>query len=218
MELVQRQTPKQKLVLTPQLQQSFQILAMGAQQLEMYLQEQYAENPMLELYPEETDVFESFELEEYYGHTGEDKEERLALIPQKKSPRQELIEILPLDTLTNREILCAKAIIESLDSDGYLRDEMEDIGRICGCSPKEMEKALEAVQNLDPAGIGARSLQECFLLQLERFGGVSDKERMLLEEHMEELLTGRTHYLAFLSGMTEKEVEHLAARLRIFRP
>src|SRR6266550_4020512 len=57
-------------------------------------------------------------------------------------------------------------IIGNIDEDGYLRATSEEIAAAGGYGPAEVEKAVDAVQSLDPIGVGARDLRECLLLQL----------------------------------------------------
>lgn len=59
-------------------------------------------------------------------------------------------------------------LIGNLDADGYLRLPLDEAAAQLGVSLDHVSAALQAVQSLEPAGIGARSLQECFLLQLDR--------------------------------------------------
>jgi len=59
-------------------------------------------------------------------------------------------------------------ILGNLDEDGFLRATPEEIERGTGATPEQVEGALEIIRSLDPAGVGAQSLQECFLLQLDR--------------------------------------------------
>jgi RNA polymerase sigma-54 factor len=89
-----------------------------------------------------------------------------------------------LDLKTEREVLIAKQIIGSIDEDGYLR---RDPINICDdlmflqnihADEKEVLAILEKIQRFDPPGIGARTLQECLLIQIRNKleGGVKDPE------------------------------------------
>ncbi|MBC7287667.1 MAG: hypothetical protein H5T86_06395, partial [Armatimonadetes bacterium] len=60
-----------------------------------------------------------------------------------------------------------EAIISALDEGGYFRGDIEDISAACGAEPDEAEEALHILQRLDPPGLGARSLSECLLAQLD---------------------------------------------------
>ncbi len=65
--------------------------------------------------------------------------------------------------------LCAasRAVIGNLDEDGYLRAELGDIAELAQCTLDGAERALALVQSFEPAGVAARTLQECLLLQLK---------------------------------------------------
>lgn len=87
--------------------------------------------------------------------------------------------------LSERDHELADYLIGSLDDDGLLR---KPLANICDelaiymgieANEKELEKVLKVIQDFDPAGIGARSLQECLLLQVERKGNNSFKEMEL---------------------------------------
>ena len=85
-----------------------------------------------------------------------------------------LLDQLRMQHLTEEERIMAEYLIGSLDDDGLLRksirtliDELA-IYRGIYTHEKEVERILSVIQDFDPAGIGARSLQECLLLQLKR--------------------------------------------------
>ena len=85
-----------------------------------------------------------------------------------------LLEQLQMQRLTEEEKIMAEYLIGSLDDDGLLRkgtqtliDELA-IYRGIYTNEKEIDRILSIIQNFDPVGIGARSLQECLLLQLKR--------------------------------------------------
>src|ERR1019366_5799480 len=65
----------------------------------------------------------------------------------------------------------AESIISNLDEDGYLSASLEEIASIGEHTAEQVEQGLGAVQSLDPAGVGARNLRECLLLQIESING-----------------------------------------------
>jgi RNA polymerase sigma-54 factor len=65
----------------------------------------------------------------------------------------------------------AESIIGNLDEDGYLAASLEEIASIGEHTLGQVEQGLRAVQSLDPAGVGARNLCECLLLQIESING-----------------------------------------------
>jgi len=91
-----------------------------------------------------------------------------------------------------------EAILGNLDESGYLEDTIENIAAAEGHSVETLEKALEEVQTLDPAGIGARSLQECLLLQLEDRGARDSVAWQIVENHLKLVESKSTKELARL--------------------
>lgn len=91
-----------------------------------------------------------------------------------KSFYDKLKEQMMMENLTNTQKDVMEYLIGSLDDDGYLRKDVESISdelaiyHNIDVTPTQIEEVLYILQGFDPAGIGARSLQECLLLQVER--------------------------------------------------
>ncbi|OIR12748.1 RNA polymerase sigma-54 factor [mine drainage metagenome] len=85
-----------------------------------------------------------------------------------------VIDQLGLLELDERQFKIAEQIVGSLDDDGYLRRELSSIvddlafRQNVMTDEKEVERIIKQIQHFDPPGVGARNLQECLLLQLER--------------------------------------------------
>jgi len=85
-----------------------------------------------------------------------------------------VINQLGLLELDERRFKIAEQIVGSLDDDGYLRRELSSIvddlafRQNVATDEKEVESIIKMIQQFDPPGVGARNLQECLLLQLER--------------------------------------------------
>jgi RNA polymerase sigma-54 factor len=78
---------------------------------------------------------------------------------------------LSITALPDRIHDVADIIIGNLDEDGYLTASLQEIAESEHCTLEDMEQALKAVQSLEPAGVGARDLRECLLLQIESRNG-----------------------------------------------
>ena len=118
------------------------------------------------------DDIPDYKLQEHNRSKGETAEE----IPFSDSVSfyEILLEQLRMQHLTDKEEKIAEYLIGSLDDDGLLRkgtdtliDELAIYQGIYA-DTEEIEKALAMIQEFDPAGIGARNLQECLLLQIKR--------------------------------------------------
>ena len=78
---------------------------------------------------------------------------------------------LTLSTLSDRDKAIGRIIIGNLDDDGYLRASLEEIASDTGVSVAEVASVLRDVQSFDPAGVGARDLRECLLIQIGHLDG-----------------------------------------------
>lgn len=108
------------------------------------------------------------------NNTSPDEENREIPITASNSFQDSLSMQLGLRNLNERQIMLADYIIGNIDDDGYLRRDLYSIANDITflqnilTDENELIPILEAIQQLDPAGVGARSLQECLLLQLKR--------------------------------------------------
>ena len=131
----------------------------------------YGEDLSLGDYRTEDDI-PDYKLQENNRSKGETPEE----IPfsDNVSFYETLKEQLDMQDLTPEEKQLGEYLIGSLDDDGLLRKSteslMDELAIYQGIytSPEQLEHVLSIIQDFDPAGIGARSLQECLLLQIQR--------------------------------------------------
>ena len=117
-------------------------------------------------------------------------------------------------------------LIGSLDSDGLLR---KSIDSICDelavyhnidVDESQVEEVLERLQEFDPAGIGARSLQECLLLQIDRkrWTEARGHAETILEEHYEDFLNKRWERIKTQMGLTNDQMEAAQEELLRLNP
>ena len=108
------------------------------------------------------------------NNTSKDDEERIVPLSGEQSFQERLIEQLHLLDLDDTQFMIADTIIGNLDESGYLKREVEalvdDLAFALNVTTteKEVEAILMLIQELDPAGVGARDLQECLLIQIKR--------------------------------------------------
>jgi RNA polymerase sigma-54 factor len=101
----------------------------------------------------------------------------------------------------------ATAIIGNLDESGYLRTPLEEIVTGEELDLESVIQGLKAVQSLDPAGIGARDLRECLLLQLESRNGLGGVAWQIVNEHLKLLEAKRQRDLAKILGRPKEHIE-----------
>ncbi|RJQ49074.1 MAG: RNA polymerase sigma-54 factor [Nitrospiraceae bacterium] len=197
----------QKLILTPQLQQSIKLLQLPLLELSQDINQELMSNPLLEegverepgekteasdmamaeeTFQEPVDDIETplerifgFTTDSYFeeresdgrdlGYFSDGSEESPSYLERnRKKPDiyEHLLWQLRLSHLSEDIGKVAEVIINNLNDDGYLQASLEEIADMAETDPETVHKALTFVQELDPPGIGARTLQECLLLQL----------------------------------------------------
>jgi RNA polymerase sigma-54 factor len=107
--------------------------------------------------------------------------------------------------------LAALAIIYNLDDAGRLACSLEDVaaGMDVPASHDVLERALAVVQRLEPKGVGARSLAECLLLQLDPQDPHFEMKRTLLRDHFDDLVRNKRPRIARALGMDMAELNEL---------
>lgn len=128
---------------------------------------------------EELDINDYLRDDDYSGYKMQgdgdgDEDEREMPMVMGTSLQELLLTQLGYLGLDEKESTIGKQLIGSIESDGYIRRELDAIVNDLAFSQgidttsEEVEGILKKIQSFDPAGIGARNLQECLLLQLER--------------------------------------------------
>ncbi|MDE5610849.1 MAG: RNA polymerase factor sigma-54 [Odoribacter sp.] len=160
---------------------------------------------------------DDFSLEDYLGDDDDIPEYRLAtsnvsrddenrdfILSQGASFRESLVAQLGTRPLSEMEHRVAEYIIGNIDDDGYLRRDVENIvddlafGAGVEVSEEEVLRLLKLIQQFEPAGVGARDLKECLLLQIERKRAVApgnkilEDAKIIVEECFDEF--SRKHY------------------------
>lgn len=125
--------------------------------------------------------------------------------------------------LENQDYKIAKFLIGSIDDSGYIRRSLLDLTDDLAFTQniftdvETLEKVLKVVQQLDPPGVGARNLQECLLIQLQRKEQTPDTERAanMIENAFEQFT--KKHYQKLLKKFDISEIELKDAILEIER-
>jgi RNA polymerase sigma-54 factor len=196
-----RQTQGQRLQqkADPQLLLTNRILQMSSMELQQRVVQEIAENPALEQaeeYPcnrcdipgpqcaecpyyhgqfssrqnSERDDFRNLG---YDGLAGKDEDvDPIALIEDKPTLQDHLLMQLR-STSSEVNFRVGEYLISNIDADGYLQCTTSEAAADLEVSEKEVERALQVIQTMDPSGVGARSLQECLLIQVQALGAES---------------------------------------------
>jgi RNA polymerase sigma-54 factor len=174
---------RQHLTLTPQVQQALKLLQMSALEFAQEMDEALAANPFLEENPDAPpaplrdaaatvdDVVVPQETSGNAPAMDRDQEDWGGANESQPTLSQHLREQLMISQMGERDRALAHMIIDSLDEDGYFKISFDELAALVppehDVQPDDFMAALRMVQSLDPAGVGARTLEECICLQLQ---------------------------------------------------
>lgn len=237
--------------LSPQQIQFIKLLQVPTVELESRIEEELEDNPALEEGKEElddgdsnNDEFEEKEetktedevnIEDYlrdddiggYKMQGDggNEEERDMPVATMSSLNEQLLTQLGYLGLNERLAMIGKQLIGSIESDGYIRREMEAILNDLAFSQNvetdldELESVLNKIQDFDPPGIAARDLRECLLLQLERKDDGQHADvvvaKMILSECYEEFT--KKHYDKIMKKLEIEDEDFIKDALELIR-
>lgn len=172
MKMENKQVPILSVKMTKELQQAITLLQYSTVELYEYVQELSLENPVLEL----LDVpIRSFERLPKNVQTFENA------IVERNCLKAYLCEQL-IDYPSSKRV-DVEYLIENLDQNGYLVVDITLLAEENKLELAVLEKSLELLQSLDPPGVGARTLQECILLQLRRLSPRNKVAETVISHH-----------------------------------
>lgn len=208
------QSQRQTLAMTPQLMQAIKLLQMSNLELEAAVREEVDQNPLLTLAPR-GDGRVAPKRDQNSGGFSADPLATVAARPTLADHVTREMAALKLGA-ESREI--AHYLIQSLEDDGRLCEGAEDAAiATLGVSRVAVEKTLSALQTLPPAGLFARSLEECLSLQLAEQGKLTPVARVVLA-NLPMLAKRDLKRLADLAGSTEVDVLSVAQDIRSLDP
>ncbi len=239
----------QQLTMTPQLQQAIRLLQLPVMELQTQIQEALEENVMLEVEeptggedPVEGDgEAELAEVETASdgdwqdtqptglsdtSYQGSDFSGPQEYVDRSEETLQDhLLWQLELENFDPRTTIIGQAIIDAVNDDGYLTDDLDTIRTTLApevlADVDEVEAVLSLVQRLDPAGIGARSVSECVLLQLRQLERDTPGLKLAKQIAAEYLELVADHQLAALKRRlqaNDEALDHALALVRACHP
>ena len=224
MAINQKQVLSLQQKLSPQQIQMIKLLELPTVQLEQRIKQEIEDNIVLEeeeRNPEDEQP-QQISVEEYLreddtpsyksriNNYSKDDKQRPVYLSGGRSLQEYLIEQLGYRSLTERDMRLAVYLVGSIDEDGYLRRDLEsvadDIAFTVGIetSVPELERVLATIHELEPAGVGARNLQECLLLQMGQIPMNSRARRL-----------ARKIVAGYFDEFVKKHYEKLISRLQV---
>lgn len=222
-------TLSQKLNLTKELKQSLEILQMNRFELEALIYNEVSENPTLDVEKKDEIDWERYlkDLSEhtyktsgsYYESAEDDRVQNPEnYIAEKENFYDYLKNQLSFCDLSREVFHAACYIIRTLDKDGYFREEVESAANNAKVELEVFLEALSVVQGLEPTGIGARSIEECMLLQLDERGCSDEVLRAIISEDIEKIATRKYGELCKKYRIDDQRLKEYLVTIRSLEP
>ncbi|PLT29037.1 RNA polymerase factor sigma-54 [Peribacillus deserti] len=210
-----------KLSMTQELSQAIALLQYTSQELAAYLEEKAAENPLVSIDSSPDGSFSDRMKRKSSMRAPREKDAKYWLEQigsQSVSLSDYLKWQLSLYSLDHIEKKVMHCLILNLDQNGYLRASLDDVAGLAGCGIPVVENCLQELQRLEPAGIGARNLQECLLLQAQRMGHEMKHAKLILKEHFLLFAEKKWKELARKLGISLRDIQDVQDYVLTFNP
>ena len=237
-----KMTQEQRLILTQNMQQSIKLLQMSLHDLREYIDNEYSENPVLEVNEEivsydDIAINEKMTAEEKYDHKkivdelysdnykeklevnySVDEVSPLNFIEKKISLKEYLQEQLVEVNIDQHMLSICKYIVESLDYRGYLEISVEELSEELSMSKEVVEEALKIVQSLEPYGIGARDIKECLLIQSLRLNILDNIMEKMILNHLENVAENKYETVGRALNISPREAQRYGDIIKKLEP
>ena len=234
---------KQTQKLSPLQIQTIKLIELPTQELEQRIRKELEENPVLDESVakeseesedgprevslsdyKEDDSIPSYKLR--VNNYGKDERPQYNTFSVKQSFTQSLMDQLGFRNLTEHQHSVAAFIIGSLDDDGYLRRDIsslvDDIAFRAGIETdeKEVTDMLHVIQEFEPAGVGARDLRECLLLQIRNLKHTPevDNAEKILKDYFSEFTNKHFQKIMSRMGISESEMKTAMSKILKLNP
>ncbi len=237
---------RQQLVLTPQLKQAIKLLQLSKVELLDLIKEEIKANPVLE--EKEPDISEDSvsELdladtdftydagwdayfEEYQDEYWYDKSRIInpgkVELPSFESTNASKTDLfshlmwqLNVSGLDEEKKKIGTYIIGNINKDGYLEASVQEIAKLSNTTPEKVETTLKIIQNFDPVGVAARSLQECLLIQVRAYNLGGTLVEKIIMDHLEDIENKRYEEIAQKLSVTTDDVMSAVMVIRSLDP
>jgi RNA polymerase sigma-54 factor len=205
-----RQKTELRRYLVPELRQSLNILALPLLEIKNLIEKELEDNPFLEESPPPQKNTEA-PLPPPDSQDRPNLDFRLNLLTKKVTLQDVLLRQLSMFTNADEDFKIGQEIIGNIDENGYLKATLTEIATALNVSTDKAENVLKLIQQFEPAGVGARTVSECLLIQLELNNDQDPLMRKIIECHMEDV--AKKNYSLIAKALKEP-IENIEPRIK----
>jgi RNA polymerase sigma-54 factor len=213
-----RQRFEFRRVLAPEMRQSLNILTLHLLDLNQVIEEELLTNPVLEEFsPKEelTSPFSAEDLAKLNSHStlpnnnsqAQDNEPHTSLLINKISLQDILLRQLGMFTDSDEDLKIGQEIIGNIDENGYLQASLEQIAAQLQVSEAKLDKVLSLIHHFEPAGVGARNISECLLIQLKLANELDSLTKSICLRHLDDIAKKNFNHISKILKEPQEKIE-----------
>ena len=208
------QSQKLQLVITNKMEQQLSLLHMPMGELESFLMDQALENPLIDI-----ETFDNNRINVKKHQSNKNSElDWLNNIEQPQNLYDFLLEQLSYLSLKPKEQEIMEYLIFLVDENGYFCGDIDEVSKHFNVPVDSVEQALYRLQTFEPVGVGARTLQECLLLQLREIGTYNELADVVVSHYFELLVERKWREISNNIGVDIKEVQNVFDLIKHLNP
>ncbi|WP_243290353.1 RNA polymerase factor sigma-54 [Bacillus sp. FJAT-47783] len=205
-----------KLTMTKELQQAITLLQFSTVDLVSYLQEVTLENPLI-------DFIDKSNTNEFYHKKGtkhtDQKDNWIENVSRKGSSLNEFLRAQLYDfCFLPRERNAMEILIDAVDSNGYMTEDLSDLSRKFHVPVDLLEKQLSILQTLEPVGVGARNLQDCLLLQIQRIDHKPEHAEWIVRDYFQPFAQKAWKEVSKQTGLSLSDIQIIHDFIQTLNP
>ncbi|WP_066065622.1 RNA polymerase factor sigma-54 [Neobacillus soli] len=207
-----------KLAMTQELSQAIALLQYSAQELAEFLENKALENPLMQIEHGNVQPMNPLIDRNRRKHQKAEKDWIDQIADKPFSLEDQLISQLNIKTLSSEQVRVLRHLIQNLDENGYFLGDLCRIAENLRVPEELVEECLAIIQTLEPAGIGARNLQECLLMQIYYQNPDNDLAQNIISNFFVPFAEKKWKQIAKVMQITLKEIQDVFDDIQKLNP
>ncbi|MDR2023627.1 MAG: RNA polymerase factor sigma-54 [Hungatella sp.] len=225
-------TVEQRQLLSQNQISSLELLALCNCELNRYMENEYMENPLLELTNTGAESYTQEDYQAWYHSNyckplkntdgfyeeGSEGSEQALGTSNAKNIYTYVYEQLELDRYSDKQLKVIDFLIQSLDSNGFIDLEILEIAQLTGVDKRVIESCLLDLKKLEPKGIFAKNLAECLLIQIEILGLDDENLKHIISHHLTDISQGKISSITRALDISSAQARRYVALISTLNP
>jgi len=207
-----------KLAMTQELSQAIALLQYSAHELTAFLEDKALDNPLLQIENSNIKPMNPLIDRNRRKHQKAEKDWIEQIADKPFSLEDYLLSQLKITNLSAEQLNVIRHLIQNLDENGYFGGDLNEIADKLRVTEELVEECLAIIQTLEPAGIGARNLQECLLMQIYYLDPNNELAQKIVSEYFIPFAEKKWKPIAKELKVTLKDIQDIFDQIQSLNP